>query len=98
MLGLCMKAGGLQCGADACLESIKNRNSYLIIVTEDASPNTREKFQGIAKEHSVEFICFGKKDCLSKSIGKNDKVVFSIIDKGFANKILQLIKDLKEAI
>ena len=98
MLGLCMKAGYLQCGMDACIESIKNCNSYLVIVAENASLNTKEKIKNIATEYKTEIVFFGEKDILSKSIGKSEKVIFSITDSGFANRILQLIKESKEAI
>lgn len=98
MLGLCMKAGKLTAGADVCIENIKKKKAFLIIVAEDASDNTKEKFINIANQYNKEIIIWGKKEDLSKSIGKVDKVVFTILDEGFSNKIIQMLKESKGAI
>lgn len=93
-----MKAGKLSFGTDMCIENIKKKKAFLIILAEDASDNTKEKFQKLAELYQIQIVCFGEKDILSKSIGKVDKVVFAILDKGFSDKILQMLKESKGAI
>lgn len=68
-----------------------------MIISEDASQNMKEKFDRLSREWNSELIYFGKKDNLSSAIGKENKAVFAIIDEGFANNILKLIKELKGA-
>ncbi len=95
MLGLCMKAGKLACGFDVCVENIKKKNAFLIIIAEDASPNTKEKIIYIANEYGVEVLEYGNKFDLSTAIGKREKVVVAILDNGFGSKITQLVKESK---
>ena len=83
---------------DICVENVKKRKAFLVIVTEDASLNTREKIENIAKQYNVDCVCFGDKETLSKSVGKVDKAVYAILDKGFSDKILQWLKESKGAI
>ena len=42
-------------------------------------------------------ILYGQKDELSRAIGKDNKVVFVIMDDGFSNRILELVKESKGA-
>lgn len=42
-------------------------------------------------------ILYGQKDELSAAIGKDNKVIFAIMDEGFSNKILELVKESKGA-
>lgn len=93
MLGLSMKAGKLVCGADVCIENIKDKKAFLVIVANDASENTKEKIKKICEQYKVEFVYFGDKFSLSRAVGKVDKVIFAVLDKGFSEKILQLVKE-----
>lgn len=98
MLGLCMKAGKLACGADVCIENIKKKNAQLIIIAEDAASNTLEKFEYFSKEYNVKLISYGRIDKLSNAVGKSGKAIFTILDIGFSNKIIELIEESKGAI
>lgn len=69
----------------------------MVIIAEDASPSTIEKFEFITKECNTKMILYGQKDELSSAIGKENKVVFAIMDDGFSNKILELVKESKGA-
>ncbi len=68
-----------------------------MIVAEDASPSTIEKFEFIVNEAGTKMILYGFKDELSNAIGKENKVVFAITDEGFSNRILELVNELKGA-
>lgn len=97
MIGLAMKAGKVGFGADMCEEKIKNGNAYLIILAEDMSDKTKDKFIKLASLYNINIVIFGEIDLLSKCIGKSNKGVFTILDEGFGNKILQMVKELKGA-
>ena len=68
MLGLCMRAGKLAYGTDMCLDKIKYNKAKLVIVAEDASDNTKEKFESICKEKKVDLVIYGNKFDLSHAI------------------------------
>ena len=97
MFGLCMKAGKLAYGSDMCEENIKSNKTKLLIVSEEASNNTRQKFERICKEQKIEFVIFGSIDLISHSIGKNNKAIIAILDDGFAKKISGMLKEIKGA-
>jgi ribosomal protein L7Ae-like RNA K-turn-binding protein len=97
MIGLAMKAGKIGYGADMCEDKIKNKEAYLIIIAEDVSNNTKDKFIKLASLYNISIVIFGEIDSLSKSIGKSNKGVFVVSDEGFSNKILQMVKELKGA-
>ena len=86
------------CGSDVCIENIKKRKAKLVIVSEDASQNTKDKIANITKQNNITLIYFGEKEFLSKSVGKVDKAIYAILDDGFSKKILELLKESKGAI
>ncbi len=87
-LGLCMRAQKAAAGETAAVNAIKSGKADLIIVSEDASDNTKKKFRNSAEYYKVNIIFFGKKDELGKAIGKNETSVLAVCDSGFAEKIL----------
>lgn len=93
-----MKAGKLAYGTDMCLDKIKYKKAKLVIVAEDASDNTKEKFSRICEENNVKFYIFGNKNELSYCIGKNNKTVLAVLDNNFAKNICKMLEDLKGAI
>ncbi len=93
-----MKAGKLAYGTDMCLEKIKFKKAKLIIISEDASSNTKEKFKRICEENNIGFVIFGDKDEISKAIGKPNKTVFAVLDSNFAKSINKKFEELKGAI
>lgn len=91
LLGLAMKAGKIAFGTDCCLDLIEKRKVKLIIVAEDSSERTISNFQNKCKENHVNFYLFGKKDDLSKAIGKVNKTVVGVKDKNLAGAIQKIL-------
>ncbi len=80
-----------------CLDKIKYKKAKLVIVCEDASENTKTKFQKICEENKIPFFIFGNKFDLSRSIGKDNKTVFAILDSNFSKSIIKMLEDLRGA-
>lgn len=97
MLGLAMKAGKVAFGSDMCEEKIKKGTVSLLIIAEDLSDNTKDKFIKLANLNNINYIIFGEIDLLSNSIGKINKGIIAVLDVGFGNKIMQMVKELKGA-
>ena len=81
-----------------CLEKILNKKAKIIIVAEDASDNTKQKFSRICDENNIKKYEFGSKAELSYCIGKNNKTVVAVLDNNFAKSINKMLEDLKGAI
>ncbi|WP_408608004.1 L7Ae/L30e/S12e/Gadd45 family ribosomal protein [Butyrivibrio hungatei] len=91
MLGLCMRAGKLKSGEFACLEAIRKKTAVLVIVSEDASDNTKKQFRDKCSYYNVPIYFFGNKDDLGHAIGKDVRTSLAVTDQGLAKT---LIKDL----
>lgn len=97
MLGLCMKAGKLAYGSDMVEEKVKYNQVSLLIIANDASENTKEKFRRIANQNKLTLHFISTIDELSQKIGKSNKAILGIMDKNFAEKINILFEELKGA-
>ena len=91
LLGISTKAGKLIFGTDSCMEAIKNKKTYIIIVATDASERTKKHFTEACKQYNIPIAICSNINELSKSIGKVNKAVIGIKDKNIANEILKYV-------
>jgi len=92
-LGLATKAGKTVSGADAVAEAVARDCAYLVLVTEDASEGTAKKIAFFARQAGVSFCRFSTRQQLGKFLGKEDRAVAAVLDKGFADRLIQLLQD-----
>lgn len=93
MLSICQKAGKIASGDFAVEKALQERNALYVIIANDASENTKKKFENKAFYYKVESVIYGKKEQLSHCIGKFNRAVFAILDEGFCKKIKQYIEN-----
>lgn len=97
LIGLAARARKVSYGADSVELQIQKRKVYLIILAEDSSQRTKEKFHKISEKYSVPMIVIEKIELLSKAIGKSNKAILGIEDVNIAKEI-QKINNGGEAI
>ena len=85
--GLLGLAARIICGTDAVKEAILKKKVYIVILAEDSSFNTREKFLKLSEENKIAVFIYGKIDENSKAIGKKNKAVIALKDKNFSEAI-----------
>jgi len=90
-MGLAMKAGKLVSGDESCEIVIKKKDVYLVIVTEDASDNTKKKFTDMCKYRGIDIRFFGLKESVGRYIGKDIRSVIALTDVGFAKRLIGMI-------
>jgi ribosomal protein L7Ae-like RNA K-turn-binding protein len=95
MLGLATKAGKVVSGEFATDKGVKTGKACLVIVSEDASDNTKKMFSNMCEFYKVPIFYYGTKDELGHSIGKAMRSSLAITDENFANS---LIKHLKQSV
>ena len=61
-----------------------------MIIAEDASANTKKKFENAAFAHKTECIVMGNKIELGQTIGKDMRSSVAITDEGFAQQLKKL--------
>ncbi len=91
-LTLSQKARRLVVGFDAVKEAILNQTAKLVLLSDDVSPKTRKEAEYLCQTHHVMLrILPFKMDELWYLLGRKAGVL-SVIDKGFAEKILALLE------
>ena len=97
LIGLAARARKVSFGADSVeLEAQKNK-VYLIILAQDSSSRTKEKFQKISEKYNIPIIITQTIEEISKAIGKSNKAILGIEDINLASEI-QKINNGGEAI
>lgn len=92
LLGLARRSGNLVAGYNTCIHYLNKNKIKLLIIAEDASENTKDKFIQLAYSKKVNYIIWGKKEKLSHSVGMENRNVLGIIDENFASAIVSELK------
>ena len=88
LLAIAMKAGKISSGEFSSEEAVKTGTAELVIIAEDASENTRDKFMSKSSYYGIPHIVFGDKETLGRILGKNERSVVVVKDKDFSTKVL----------
>lgn len=86
-LGLCKKAGRLVSGEFQTLKAIQTGTTNFVIISSDASENTKKKFRDKCKYYNVDIRFYGDKVSLGMAIGTGERTSIAILDEGFINLI-----------
>lgn len=92
MLGIGKKAGLLALGETGCIQSIKREKSKLVIVSSDASENTKDRILSLCDKHGIKYYVIGEKQELGYALGKSLSSIISITDIKFSEAIIDIIE------
>lgn len=87
LIGLATKAGKTVSGEFCTEREVKSGRAALVIVTEDASDNTKKKFQNMCEYYKVPIYFYEDKDTLGHAMGKQFRASLAVLDEGFAKGI-----------
>ncbi len=87
LISLAMKAGKVSSGEFQTEESVKRGKASLVIISKDASNNTRKKFENLCTFYNVECVIKFSKEELGLMIGREFRACLSVNDQGFAQSI-----------
>lgn len=90
LLGLAMRARKLESGTQTVLANIRNQNAKLVIIADDASPNTKKQFLDKSDYYKIPSVINFSKDEISQAIGK-ERTVCAFTDNGFAQSFKKLL-------
>ena len=88
LVGLATKAGKTVSGEFSTEKSVKSGKSFLVIVADDASENTKKKFRNMCEFYDIPVYFLSDKETVGKSMGKEIRASLSIQDENFAKAIL----------
>lgn len=86
-LGLAQKAGKVASGDFAVRSALKSGKAKLLIVAEDAAPNSKKDMYYLAEVAGVEVVELLTRDELGYAIGKAKRTAVVITDTNFAKMI-----------
>ena len=86
LLGLATRARKITLGEEFVMNQMK-RPGVLVFIATDAGANIKKKIKNRAVNYNVQVIDSFHSDELSKAIGKNNRKVLLLEDKGFIKKI-----------
>lgn len=92
ILGLIFRAGKLVTGEELVVKAVQKQRVNLVIVSEDASENTKKKLSDKCSHYGVPFYIRGDREAIGQAIGKAERVVIGIEDPGFAKKIKSILE------
>lgn len=88
MLGIGRKGGNITIGFDAAVSDLEKNKSYLVIIASDTSEKTKKNIRYYCERYNCEYIEYGEKEILGRSLGRKVVSVLSIRDKNIAKYIL----------
>lgn len=91
LLGLVTRARKLITGEELVLKEIKRKNVRLLLLSADASEQTKKKILDKCAHYDIPVRIVADRGTLGKAIGKDERVVIGIVDDGFATKLTALI-------
>lgn len=87
LLGLATKAGKVQSGEFSTEKSVKSGKASMVIVSEEASENTKKMFISMCTYYKVPYYVFGGKEELGHAMGKEMRASLAVQDPGFSEAI-----------
>ena len=94
-IGLATKAGKAVSGEFSTEKAVKEKKAKLVLVSEEASNNTKKKFIDSCSWYRIPIYLFGEKERLGHSMGKQFRASLAIMDEGLADAIVKQFTLLK---
>ena len=89
LIGLATRARKVVSGEFSTEKSVKSGRSCLVIVSEEASANTRKMFTNMCTYYKVPYYEFGGREELGAAMGKQMRVSLAVTDPGFSSAIVK---------
>ncbi len=94
-IGLAAKAGRLSSGEFMTEKAVKEGKAKLVLVSAEASDNTKKMFSNMCTYYKVPIYFFGDKTKLGHAIGKEFRASLVLLDKGLADMVEKQLNMLK---
>ena len=89
LLGMAMRSRNLVSGEFMTEKAVKQGNAFLVIVSGEASDNTKKKFSNMCSYYKVPVYVGGTMEELGHCIGKEFRASVAVTDEGFAKSIME---------
>lgn len=93
MVGMATRAGKTVAGEFSVEKAVKTGKAFLVMVSEEASDNTKKLFLNKCKYYQIPVYVYGRKEELGNSTGNGERATIAIMDEGFSRAIEKLLED-----
>ncbi len=93
LVSLATRAGKTVSGEFATEKSVKSGHARMVILSEEASGNTRKKFTDLCSFYGVPLCFVGDGEALGKSAGKEFRISLALEDEGFAQAVSKALAE-----
>lgn len=87
MIGIAEKSRNVVSGEFATEKAVKTGKAFLVIVSEEASDNTKEMFTNMTSFYEVPIYFYGSKEDLGGCIGKQFRASLAITEENLAKAV-----------
>lgn len=95
MLGIAAKSGKVVSGEFSTEKAVKTGKAYLVIVSEEASENTKKSFVNMTDYYEVPCYFYGSKEALGRAIGKEFRASLAVVDSNLAKAVEDKLGGIK---
>ena len=92
LIGLATKAGKVTSGEFSTEKSVKTGHANIVIVSEEASENTKKKFRNMCTYYEVPLYFLSDKESLGRAMGKEFRASLAVQDENFAKAIMKALE------
>ena len=96
LLGLAARGRNLVGGEFSTEKAVKERKAALVVVSSEASDNTKKMFTNMCAYYHVPIFFYGTKDALGHAIGKEMRASVAVTDTGLAAGIIKLLEESED--
>lgn len=86
-LGLALRAGKLVSGDEGVMKAIRGKTAGIVLIASDASSNAKKKYTDKCEFYGVPYVENFERRELGHSIGKPERVVVAVTDKGLSELV-----------
>ena len=94
ILGLAARGNNLVSGEFSVEKAVKEGKAKLVVVSRDASENTRKKFANMCSFYKTPIYIYATKEQIGRAIGREMRSSAAVTDHGMA---VNIIKHLEES-
>lgn len=96
LVGLAAKAGKTASGEFSTEKAVKTGNAGVVLVSAEASGNTKKKFENMCTYYKVPIYFYGTKEELGTAMGKEFRASLAVTDQGLSNAIIKELNNMDE--
>ena len=96
LIGIAKKAGKISAGEFQTEHAVKSGKASLVIISEEASENTKKKFRNMCAFYEVPIFCYGTKDALGAAVGCEFRASIAVTDAGLSQSLEKKIVSMRD--